>query len=116
LGTRIRRLTARWAFVLGGGGGSLGAIQVGMLQALAERRLTPDLAIGASVGSLNGAVVALDPEGAANRLSHAWARMTRQQDFDKTDLLIEGAYEAARRFLEDLHIDGPGLYGSPSGL
>jgi NTE family protein len=55
-------LTARWAFVLGGGG-SLGAIQVGMLQALAERRLTPDLAIGTSVGSLNGAVVGLDPKG-----------------------------------------------------
>jgi NTE family protein len=65
-------------FVLGGGG-SLGAVQVGMLEALAEREVTPDLVIGTSVGSLNGAVVALNPKGAANRLSHAWARITRDQ-------------------------------------
>ena len=67
-------------FILGGGG-SLGAVQVGMLEALTERRLVPDLVIGTSVGALNGAVVALDPEGAANRLSHAWARITRNQIF-----------------------------------
>ncbi len=52
-----------------------------MLEALTERRLTPDLVIGTSVGALNGAVVALNPEGAANRLSHAWARITRNQIF-----------------------------------
>src|ERR1700722_9049900 len=68
------------AFVFGGGG-SLGAIQVGMLEALAEHRVDPDLVIGTSVGSLNGAVVALNPQGAANRLSHAWARITRNQVF-----------------------------------
>ena len=67
-------------FVLGGGG-SLGAVQVGMLEALTERRIVPDLVIGTSVGSLNGAVVALNPEGAANRLSHAWARITHNQVF-----------------------------------
>jgi NTE family protein len=63
-------------FVLGGGG-SFGASQVGMLQALAERRVLPDLVAGTSVGSLNGTVVALDPTAAANRLSHLWAHMTR---------------------------------------
>ncbi|HYO20436.1 MAG TPA: patatin-like phospholipase family protein, partial [Dermatophilaceae bacterium] len=51
------------AFVLGGGG-SLGAVQVGMLQALAERGVSPDLVVGTSVGSLNGAVLAMDPKGA----------------------------------------------------
>ncbi len=35
--------------------------------------------------------------------------------FDATNVLIEGAYEAARSFLLDLVVDGPGLYGSPSG-
>ena len=50
-------------FVLGGGG-SLGAVQVGMLQALVERRIVPDLVIGTSVGSLNGAVIAADPTSA----------------------------------------------------
>ena len=67
-------------FVLGGGG-SLGAVQVGMLEALAQSQLTPDLVIGTSVGSLNGAVIALDPDGAANRLSHAWSHITRAQVF-----------------------------------
>jgi len=64
-----------------GGGGSLGAIQVGMLQALAEHDIVPDLVAGTSVGSLNGAVLAHDPNSAANRLSHLWARMTREQVF-----------------------------------
>ena len=36
-------------------------------------------------------------------------------DFDHTNALIEDAYEATRPFLEGLRIDGPGLYGSPSG-
>ncbi len=67
-------------FVLGGGG-SLGAVQVGMLEALTDQRITPDLVTGTSVGSLNGAVIAVNPAGAANRLSHAWARITRNQIF-----------------------------------
>jgi NTE family protein len=64
-----------------GGGGSLGAVQVGMLQALGEHDSAPDLVTGTSVGSVNGAVVALDPESAANRLSHVWARVTRERVF-----------------------------------
>jgi NTE family protein len=36
-------------------------------------------------------------------------------NFDSTALLIEQAYEAAISFLQDLHVDGPGLYGSPAG-
>jgi NTE family protein len=45
------------AFVLSGGG-SLGAVQVGMLQALAERDVRPDLLIGTSAGAINVAYVA----------------------------------------------------------
>jgi NTE family protein len=67
-------------FVLGGGG-SLGAVQVGMLEALSDLQITPDLVTGTSVGSLNGAVIALNPTGAANRLAHAWARIKRNQIF-----------------------------------
>ena len=36
-------------------------------------------------------------------------------DFDHTDMLVAEAYEAAKTFLAALHVDGPGLYGSPSG-
>jgi NTE family protein len=64
-----------------GGGASLGAIQVGMLQALSEHHVAPDLVAGTSVGSLNGAALALDPTSGANRLSHVWARMTTAQIF-----------------------------------
>lgn len=48
------------AFVLSGGA-SHGAVQVGMLQALAARGVRPDLVFGASVGALNAAWVAGDP-------------------------------------------------------
>jgi NTE family protein len=34
-------------------------------------------------------------------------------DFRRTGMLIEAAYEAAHSFLNDLHVTGPGLYGSP---
>ena len=44
------------AFVLSGGA-SLGAVQVGMLQALAERNILPDSVFGASAGALNAAWV-----------------------------------------------------------
>jgi len=42
------------AFVLSGGA-SLGALQVGMLRAIAEIGLAPDLIVGTSAGALNGA-------------------------------------------------------------
>ncbi|MCZ7629694.1 MAG: patatin-like phospholipase family protein [Microthrixaceae bacterium] len=58
-------------FVLGGGG-SLGAQQVGMLQALSDVGIHADLVVGTSIGSVNGALVAADPVGAASRLSHLW--------------------------------------------
>lgn len=48
------------AFVLGGGG-ALGAVQVGMLRALLERGIVPDLLVGCSVGALNAAFLAQDP-------------------------------------------------------
>lgn len=45
------------AFVLSGGG-SLGAVQVGMLRALAERNIEPDLLVGTSAGAVNSAYIA----------------------------------------------------------
>ncbi|OKJ91062.1 patatin-like phospholipase family protein [Amycolatopsis sp. CB00013] len=66
-------------FVLGGGG-SLGAMQVGMLRALTEAGVAPDLVVGTSVGSLNAAVLALGGES-AGRLDRIWSRMTRHEAF-----------------------------------
>jgi NTE family protein len=60
------------AFVLGGGG-VLGAVEVGMLRALFERDVAPDLVVGTSVGALNGAFVARDPTPAVvGRLTELW--------------------------------------------
>ena len=59
------------AFVLGGGG-LLGAHQVGMLRALSEAGIRSDLVVGTSIGAINGVLVAADPAGAAGRLGRMW--------------------------------------------
>ncbi|WP_433242526.1 patatin-like phospholipase family protein [Streptosporangium sp. CA-135522] len=59
------------AFVLGGGG-VLGAHEVGMLQALDEAGVKPDVIVGTSVGALNGVVLAADPAGAVASLAGLW--------------------------------------------
>ena len=71
----LRRKPKRTAFVLSGGG-NLGALQVGMLRALLERRIAPDLVLGCSVGAVNGAVIASDPSLAmVGRLQDLWRGM-----------------------------------------
>lgn len=69
------------AFVLSGGA-SLGAVQVGMLQALAERDIAADLLVGASVGAFNAAFVAgePDPQG-LERLEKIWCGLHRSDVF-----------------------------------
>lgn len=68
------------AFVLGGGG-ILGAVEVGMLRALLERGITPDLVLGTSVGALNGALVAREPRlPVIERLTDLWAETARSRD------------------------------------
>lgn len=69
------------AFVLGGGG-LLGAAEVGMLQALVAARMMPDLVVGTSVGAINGAAVAADPSAAAmQRLADMWSSHTVGEAF-----------------------------------
>ncbi|MCV2489846.1 patatin-like phospholipase family protein [Geodermatophilus sp. YIM 151500] len=63
------------AFVLGGGG-LLGAAEVGMLRALFEHGIRPDLVVGTSVGAINGAFVAADPApSAVDRLRGVWEEL-----------------------------------------
>jgi NTE family protein len=60
------------AFVLSGGG-NLGALQIGMMRALLEHDVRPDLIVGCSVGAINGAGLAEDPSLAgALRLERLW--------------------------------------------
>ena len=70
------------AFVLSGGA-SLGAVQVGMLRALYERGVTPDLIVGTSAGAINGAFIAARPQtvATADELARVWRGVTRGQVF-----------------------------------
>ncbi len=63
------------AFVLGGGG-RWGAVEVGMVQALDEAGVVPDLILGTSIGAFNGAVIADYPgrEG-VDRLAGFWEEL-----------------------------------------
>lgn len=72
---------ARTAFVFAGGS-SLGAIQVGMLEALLAQGWQADLVVGASVGAINAAYFAGDPtpQGVA-RLADIWRGMRRADVF-----------------------------------
>ncbi|NYJ06640.1 patatin-like phospholipase family protein [Petropleomorpha daqingensis] len=73
--------TGGTAFVLGGGG-VLGAAEVGMLRALFERGIRPDLIVGTSVGAINGALVAADPTpSAVDRLRQVWEDLASQRIF-----------------------------------
>jgi NTE family protein len=72
---------AKTAFVLAGGG-SFGAIQVGMMQSLARRGIGADMVVGSSVGALNGAFYAGDPTVAGvERLANIWRGLQRHDVF-----------------------------------
>ncbi len=72
------------AFVFAGGG-SFGAIQVGMLHALASHGIAADMVFGSSVGALNGAYYAGTPtiEG-IRQLGSIWRGLRRQDVFPVT--------------------------------
>jgi NTE family protein len=81
LASKGKNATGRCAFVLSGGG-SLGAVQVGMLRALFERGLCPDFMIGTSVGAVNAAWVAGSPEPfGVDDLAEIWLGLRRQDVF-----------------------------------
>ena len=74
------RRRPRWhdytAFVLSSGG-ARGALQVGALKALIEHGETPDVIVGTSIGSWNGAVLALDPTiHGVEKLEKVWNTLT----------------------------------------
>ena len=109
------------AFVLAGGG-SFGAIQVGMLQSLAAHGVTADLVVGSSVGALNGAFYAGDPsvQGMA-RLADIWRGLRRHDVFPITwravlgfvwrrDFLI--SHTGVRKLIDD-HIPFRRLEAAP---
>jgi NTE family protein len=79
--TRLRDVALHTAFVLAGGG-SLGAVQVGMLRALVAAGVAPDLVVGASAGAINACYFAGDPtaRGVAE-LERIWGSLRRRDVF-----------------------------------
>lgn len=68
-------------FVLGGGG-RLGAAEVGMLRALFEREVVPDVIVGTSIGAMNGAAVAAAPTlETIDELEEMWTTLDKNEVF-----------------------------------
>jgi NTE family protein len=89
------------AFVLGGGG-VLGAVEVGMLRALFRAEIKPDLVIGTSIGAVNGALVAADPvEAVTDRLVRLWASP------EASEVYGDSVARQLRRFAARTHLHSP---------
>ncbi len=78
------RPVQKTAFVLAGGG-TRGAVQVGMLAELVEREIRADCVYGASVGAVNAAAYAADPTvDGMKRLEHVWITLRPDDVFPKS--------------------------------
>ncbi|MGI8596586.1 MAG: patatin-like phospholipase family protein [Thermoleophilaceae bacterium] len=89
------------AFVLGGGG-HLGANQVGMLRALMERGIRPDLILGTSVGAVNGVAMAAEPTSqAVDALEGMWSRVEETGVFGGSLVTRLGTLARTRTHLHD---------------
>ena len=89
------------AFVLGGGG-VLGAVEVGMLRALFRAGIQPDMVLGTSIGAVNGALVAADPsEAVTDRLVRLWASP------EASEVYGDSVARQLRRFAARTHLHSP---------
>ncbi|MEC9386065.1 MAG: patatin-like phospholipase family protein, partial [Pseudomonadota bacterium] len=91
------------------GGGAKGAYQVGMVQSLAKHGIEVAMVSGASIGSLNGGIVASAPNIAiaAQRLNEVWALVAEEG-------VLEVNKKAIPRYLMMLAaagLTGPGRVG-----
>ena len=99
------------AFVLGGGG-AWGAYEVGMLRALLEAGIEPDIVLGTSVGAINGSAFAAEPSlECVERLEKVWTELDSGGVFEGSLLTRLGtavrsrthlySNETLRRMLQD---------------
>jgi len=90
------------AFVLSGGA-SLGAVEVGMLMALRDHDITPDLIVGTSVGAVNGGWLAGHGMDELDDLSHIWTSLRRRDVFPADPLRGFLGFAGRRRSLVPAH-------------
>jgi NTE family protein len=89
------------AFVLGGGG-VLGAVEVGMLRALFRAHIKPDLLLGTSIGAINAAMVAVDASPAViDDLVRLWATP------EMSEVYGDSVPRQMRRFATRNHLHNP---------
>jgi len=80
----MAQIAAKTAFVFAGGG-SLGAIQVGMLRTLLDAGVRADFVVGASVGAINAGYFAGAPDAAGvATLGRIWSGLRRSDIFPLT--------------------------------
>ena len=92
------------AFVLGGGG-HRGTYEVGMLKALIEAGIQPDVVVGTSIGAINGVAIAADPSlETVDRLVDAWHSISDSSIFRGN--IFARAFNAVR-YRTHLHTNEP---------
>ncbi len=80
------------------GGGSMGALQAGLLRVLMGRGFRPECVVGTSVGALNGAFVAFHPDlDGADRLCEIWRGLEKERYLTINPVRV--AYRLASRQL-----------------
>ena len=67
------------------GGGALGAFECGVVKALEEANIHPDIIAGVSIGAFNGAIIAGNPGKAATALEAFWNDLTVITPFAPTE-------------------------------
>jgi NADPH-dependent 2,4-dienoyl-CoA reductase/sulfur reductase-like enzyme/predicted acylesterase/phospholipase RssA len=70
-GFSLSRVPSQTVFILQGGG-ALGAFECGVVRALEEAAVYPDIVAGVSIGAFNGAIIAAHPRQAAEALCAFW--------------------------------------------
>jgi NTE family protein len=109
-GWRPERCT-RVALILQGGG-SLGAYQAGVYEALHEAGIEPDSVSGVSIGAINGAIIAGNrPEDRVEKLRGFWNKITeRSFSFIEPDGDIFRRMHAMASTFSALNLGQPGFF------
>jgi len=99
----MARIGGKTAFVFTGGG-SLGAIQVGMLRVLSSAGVQPDFVVGASVGAINAGSYELEriPEDIHVHLMPTLCPLAVSPfDFSASRELVERAAQSSKKWMEE---------------
>ncbi|MGH7890398.1 MAG: patatin-like phospholipase family protein, partial [Thermodesulfobacteriota bacterium] len=97
----LQNIATQTALVLQGGG-ALGAFQCGIVKAMEEREIHPDIVAGVSIGAFNATIIAGNPKDQSSALRAFWEELS----VDTPELPNEGA----RRILSSFHSL---IFGSP---